>query len=60
MSSISSLIGQLPTLHNEPDLPPHGPGPPLFELNNIIITEEEVVDQLHILNIHVHKSTGPD
>lgn len=58
MSSISSLIGQLPTLDNEPDLPPHGPGSPLFELNNIIITEEEVVDQLQILNIH--KSTGPD
>lgn len=33
-------------------------GPPIFELNNNIITEQEVVGQLQILNIN--KSSKPD
>lgn len=33
-------------------------GPPIFELNNNIITEQEVVGQLQILNIN--KSYKPD
>lgn len=40
-----------------PDPPLHGPGPP-NHMNNLIISDQEVLDQIHILN--VNKPWGPD
>lgn len=55
-----TLFSQLSisSLNDVPKLPEHGPGPPDLEFNDIIITEQDVIDQLKILN--VTKPPGPD
>lgn len=56
---INEFFIKISTLDNKPYLPPHDqcPGPPLCELNNIINTEQEVVEQLQSL---INISSGPD
>jgi hypothetical protein len=44
-------------IDNEPDLS-YNVTPPPYQLNEFIITEQEVLDQLNILNIN--KPGGPD
>lgn len=50
-------ISSLPVEPQLPDLPLHGPGPP-NHMNNLIISDQDVLDQIHILN--VTKPSGPD
>lgn len=45
------FFSDISSLSDNPKLPEHGHGPSLFEHNDIIITDQDVIDQLQILNV---------
>ena len=58
---LNKYFAQVSSITSEPDIPLHGPGPPsdVYEgLSNLLITEDEVYDQLSIINNT--KPPGPD
>ena len=46
------------SIDNNNSLPEHGPGPPVATIENILITEQDVLDQLS--NLNINKPLGPD
>lgn len=55
---LNEHFASVSTVYNERCIPLHGPGPPNFLLDNFIITEQEVLDPLQVLNIT--KPPSPD
>lgn len=55
---LNEHFASVSTINNEPGIPLHAPGPPNFLLDDFIITEQEVLDHLQVLN--VTKPSGPD
>ena len=57
-NALNSFFADISTIHQEPDTPLHGPGPPMHHpLNSFNISEQEVHDQL--LTLNVNKPPGP-
>ena len=54
---LNTHFSNIANIENEPDLS-YNVRPPPYQLNEFIITEQEVLDQLNILNIN--KPGGPD
>ena len=58
-NAFNTFFSNISTMDHEPNLPLHGPGPPTnFQLENFVISDQEVLDQLLILN--TNKPPGPD
>lgn len=48
-NEFNSFFSSISSLNDVPKLPEHGPEPPDLEFNDIIITEQDVIDQLKYL-----------
>jgi hypothetical protein len=58
-NALNSFFAHVSNMQQEPDIPLHGPGPPIHHpLDNFDISEQEVLGQLLTLNLN--KPPGPD
>ena len=56
--ALNNFYSNISSTDNNKNLPEHGPGPHVATIENILITEQDVLDQLS--NLNVNQPPGPD
>ena len=56
--ALNNFFSNISSIDNNKNLPEHGPGPSVATIENILITEQDVLDQFS--NLNVNKPPGPD